>query len=202
MFADGGNFRVTGGFLNAVNDAAIGGGPADALGQGLAEGQLGVIVGYDRDQISRAYDSSVGTLYGGLYQYVKFKAGTTASNARGQIIFWDDFDDYVVTPDAAATTEAFIAGITLNAVTKGNYGWIQVAGVVGVKFRATVTSNNIGDVVFQLTTTFTADAIADATGTFIGGGAKGLKNLLGVAVEAPADAGIKLVQLRYLGLNL
>lgn len=201
MFADGGNYRVTGGFLNAVNDAAIGGGPADALGQGLADGQLGVIVGYDRDQISRAYDNSVGVLYAGLYQYVKFLSSSTASNARGQIVFWSDFDDYVVTPDATAATEGWIAGITLNAVTKGRYGWIQVGGLATVLYRAAVTDTTNGDLVFQLTTTNTADALADATGTFISGGAKGLKSLLGIAVEAPANGALKLVQLRYIALN-
>jgi len=47
-----------------------------------------------------------------------------------------------------------------------------------------------------VTTTATADAIADATGTYISGGVKGLKNIIGTAYDTPTDGGFKRVFLR------
>ncbi len=116
--------------------------------------------------------------------------------------FWSTRADYIVTPDATALTEPNLAGVYISAPTKGNFCWIQVGGVASVLFRSTVTSKIAGNLVIQLTTTNTADAIADATGTYISGGALGLKNIIGSAVAEPADAGITTVSLKNIGLNL
>jgi hypothetical protein len=92
--------------------------------------------------------------------------------------------------------------VTLNAPTKGNFGIIQVGGIASVLFRASVTDKTAGNLVLQLTTTATADAIAESTGTYISGGVKGLKNIIGTAYEAPGDGAISRVWLKNLGLNI
>lgn len=190
-------FTVSG-FLNNEDNAYQGGFDGFA---GVV-GQLGKIAAYTTQEIAALSKSSVGTLYGGLYQVVKFKSGTSASNARGQLVFWSTPGSFEVTPDATSALEGAIAGVTLNAVTKGNYGIIQVAGIASVLFRASVTDKTAGNLVIQLTTTATADAIAESTGSYISGGVKGLKNIIGTAYEAPSDGGITRVWLKNLGLNI
>lgn len=165
-------------------------------------GQLGRLVSYnDAMAYKLSAAPSTTTLYHGLYQVVNFKSGSTASNAKGQAVFWNDRANFIVTPDAAAATEADFAGIALNAVTKGNYGVIQVAGKCTVLYRASVTDTTAQDLILQLTTTATFDAIADATGTYISGGVKGIKNIVGVALEAPANGALKLASIWPRNLN-
>jgi hypothetical protein len=192
-----GGFFLQSGFLNNEDNAS-------ALFTSLAgfQGQLGKIAAYSHSLASQMSKSTVGTLYGGLYQCVKFLSTMSATPARGQICIWQDALNYVVTCDATAPTEGALAGVLINAPTKGQYGIIQVGGLASVLFRASVTSKVSGNLVLQLTTTNTADAIADATGTYITGGVLGLKNIIGTAYEAPTDGGITRVWLRNLPLNI
>jgi len=188
-------------YLNTVNDAEIGSNIASAVQPRFA-GQLGKIIAINHAQARQLSDTSIGTLYGGWYQYVK----ATTALARGDIVAWDvvantGLTDYEVTHTIGATLEGYLAGIALNTVTSGNYGWIQVQGLAGVKYRATVTDKTAGNIVLQVTTTATADAIADATGTYISGGVKGLKNIIGAAYEAPVDAGVNLIVMKNFHLN-
>ncbi len=168
---------------------------------GFPKGQLGKIISLNDVLAAKLSLAATGTLYAGLYQFVQFKTTSTNSHIRGGALIWNDRANFIVTPDATAITEGDFAGVGLMVNTKGNYGWIQIAGKASVKFRATVTSNLVSDLILQLTTTQTFDAIADATGSYISGGTKGLKNIVGVALEAPADAGVKLISLRLLNPN-
>jgi hypothetical protein len=77
-----------------------------------------------------------------------------------------------------------------------------VAGKASVLFRASVTDKTNGNIVLQLTTTNTFDAIAAGTGSYISGGVKGLLNIVGTCLEAPTDGGVNLISLRMNNLNV
>lgn len=188
--------RVTTEFLNDVNDPSPGvplASPSGSIVQPYT-GQLGGKLSLDAATALALSDTAIGTLYGGVYQYVKFKAGTTTAPARGQVVFWDDIDNYVVTPDATATNDSQIAGIVLNAVTKGNYGFIQIAGKASVLFgTVTKVTPAIGDlVIVDSTPSPDANVLADATNIT----SPTAKLIIGKAVvAAPASTTISLVLL-------
>ena len=99
-------------------------------------GQVGAKLSLDTTEAPSLSDPSQATLFAGVYQYVLFLSTSVAANARGQVVFWSNRPAYVVTPDVTAATQGLIAGITLSAITKGNYGWIQIAGRATVKYKA------------------------------------------------------------------
>lgn len=186
--------------LNATNDSQAGGSffptayaPASLIGSRLF---------LTHAEAAALSTTSIGTLYGGIYQYVKF----VSAGVRGQIYSWDvvantGITDFEVVLPSSLAIEGLLGGIGLCTVTAGNYGWLQVDGLAGVKYRATVTDKLAGNIVTQLTTTATADAIANSTGSWIGGGALGIKNIIGTAYELPTDGGVNLVMLRGLFQN-
>ncbi len=189
---------VTTGKINTVNDVQPGALVADAVAPRF-QGVLGKIFAVENAEAVKLSDTTIGTLRGGLYQYVKLAAVTVA---RGEILFWSDLDDYIVTNVGDVDlTEGQIAGICLNVISSGQYGFIQTGGLASVQFRASVTSAVLQNSVYQLTTTATADAIADATAV-INGGAVGLKSYIGTAATLPANGAISLVHLRNIMLNL
>lgn len=178
--------------LNDIDDAVVG---QSVTGGQAYSGQLGAVMVLNAAQALAASDSAVGTLYGGVYQYVKFKAGTTAANLRGGILYWDDPDNFVVTPDIPTGNPGF-AGVGINVVTKGNYGWILVEGKGAVKALANTTKTTpaIGDTVVLSATANQADDLADAT-AYTGAN---LKKAVGQWIEAPADASGGGVYLAYI----
>lgn len=177
--------------LNDVNDAVCGGSSSQGTGATLYGGILGIEIEFADNDIF--FDSAIGTLYGGIYKYVQTRAASSASPARGQIAFWYDVDNYVVTADFVNGEQA---GVFLNSITKGNFGWIQVGGKASVLFRASITKTTpaAGDVVIVESTANVADDLADATNpTF--GGATGIQLLLGIAIAVPVGGAISTVQL-------
>lgn len=87
-------------------------------------------------------DTTVSTLYGGLYQYVGTKSDSTANPTRGRLAFWTE-DSAAVDPqiyEVDADEDDFIAGVFISTPTKGNYWWIQIAGQVDAFFVSTVAS--------------------------------------------------------------
>lgn len=182
---------VPGGYLNDVDD------PGTSVL--FPKGEVGRIIYLDTAQALRLSKTATGTLYEGFYQFVKFKSGSSASNALGQLVFWDSQSAYQVTPDIAdATALGKVAGVTLNAVTKGNYGWIQISGRATVKCSGTVTDTTNGDLaIVDQTPANTVNSLADAT-TVTG---KIAKSIIGSFNEAPANAGSKQVLLRGLFRN-
>lgn len=186
--------------LNKVNDATIGGAfyPSSLAPTSL----LGTRLVLTHAEAAALSDTSVGMLYGGIYQYVKF----STAGVRGQIYSWDVVANtgptsYAVVTPTSLAIEGLIAGVALNTVTVNQYGWLQVDGLAGVLYRSSVTDATAGNIVTQLTTTATADAIANATGTWIAGGALGLKNVIGTAYELPVNSLVKLVMLRGIFQN-
>ena len=90
-------------------------------------------------------NTTVGTLYGGLYMYVSTYASATAAYTINRLVFWNfptaNDNLYQVTSDEGSLTTgaALIAGVLINTLTAGNYWWIQIAGKVAVKFRSVLT---------------------------------------------------------------
>jgi len=186
---------ISTGFLNTVNDAQPGSSanPDSLWGY---QGLVGKIFQVGGAEAAKYSDTTVSTLSGGFYQYVK----ANTALVKGDIVCWTatGMETFLVTHTNTAALEGLIAGVALGTVTSGNYCFIQVGfgGLAWVNYRASVTDKTAGNLVLQLTTTATADAIADATGTYISGGTKGLKNIIGTAYDTPTDGGFKRVFLR------
>jgi hypothetical protein len=164
-------------------------------------GQLGGRTWLNANDAVRLADTAIGTLYDGCYQYVLFVAASTAANAVGQPVFWKDTEKYTVTPDGSGGTASsikLVAGIALNAVGKGQYGFIQVAGRAGVKFGTiTKATPAIGDAVFVSATPANptlADVLSATTAVTV----DNIQLYLGVAFTLPVSSAVSSVLLRGL----
>ena len=146
--------------LNDVNDAASGGVivslPAGAPSPQVSQTIPGDCIVLDDATAAALSDTAVGTLYGGIYMYVANYLSETATPARGTCAFYRAADLpsatsqlYQVTSDVNPTTTipTFIAGVFINAVSKGSYGWIQIGGVVSCLFDSTITAAAVGNTV-------------------------------------------------------
>ena len=142
--------------LNLVNDDVCGGASNQGTGATLYGGILGIEVELTDRQVY--YDSDVGTLYGGRYQYVQTLASATATPARGEAAFWSDPDNWVVSGDAG---DGNFAGVFLNTITSGNFGWIQKSGIATCKFGAGTPAAKL--IVATTSGANTFDALADGT---------------------------------------
>jgi hypothetical protein len=174
-----------------VNDAAIG---STVSGSPRNAGQLGAIYHLDKATADKL------SLKPGFYQYVQTKSDSTASPAAGLVALWSDRASFIVTPDTSAAAAGQIAGVYLGSLTKGNYGFIQIAGQATVKFVDSITKATpaAGDLVIVDTTAAKGEVLADATGLT----STTAKRILGVAAEAPTNAGSKLVDLTPLFINV
>jgi hypothetical protein len=182
-------------YLDSINDAFIGSPTSTGTGAQPYPGQLGGIICLSETEANLRGKSI--TLHSGLYQYINFLTGSTASNAAGQVVFYDTAAHragWIATPDVTATTIGQVAGITLGAVTKGNYGWIQINGVANVKYKTSLTAATpaIGDLVIvdQAPSNAADDPTQSGNPTYVI-----LKSVLGVAQVAPVGAATSLVQL-------
>lgn len=184
--------RVSTGNIATVNDTQPGGPSQDGLGR--APGQVGQIF-----ELSETEAQKMSTnLHAGKYQYVLFQSGTTNSNARGQVVEWATAakeEVWTCNPDPTTAGLARPAGIALGAVTKGNYGFIQVEGLATVLCKASVTTTTDGTIGVYLSDTVGAvDSLADGTTTTN----LQVKSTIGTFAEAPANGALKLFNLRNL----
>ena len=188
--------QLTAQYLNTVNDSSAGGAivsvPSGAPAVAASATQIGDRIVLD-DNTAYALSSSAtapGLLYGGIYQYVGV-TWTTKAAAVGGIAFWTAANlilkqAYTVNGDAqpSTTVPTFIAGVFIYAISKGNFGWIQIAGLATVLFdSASLTAIATGNWVsakVSATTASTADVGAVA-------GVVTLAAMLGVAVGAPVS---------------
>lgn len=146
-------------------------------------------------------DTTTGLLYGGVYMYVKFNPAGATACVRGGVALWLDTSVvsptcYTVTNEGSTARNSFPAGIFLNATTKGNYDFIQIAGLALVKYLATVTEGSpaIGDAIFVAATAASPQLADDLNTTATTN--KLVKQLLGVAEKtAPANGAISPVLL-------
>lgn len=182
---------VSSGLINQVNDPVPGLAEVpQGTGVSPYQGQVGKVLVLDQSNVK--FNSSVGTVYEGQFQYVKLGPNATANPPVGSIVMWDldeDPADFAVTTeeDAGGTTDAavMIAGIVLSATwAVGSYSFIQIVGLVPIQFRGTLTA---------------AGAIGSPVYAAAAGGAdNGLADVLGST--APTDfSAVTLLQRRFLG---
>ena len=185
--------QLTASYLNDVNDANAGGTlvsvPTGAPQAAVSATQPGDRIVLDDPTALALSDTTVGTLYGGVYMYVG-ATWTTQAARLGGIAFWTATNlttgVYTVNGDAqpSTTVPTYIAGIFINTLTKAYFGWIQVAGLATVLFdSASLTAIAAGNWVtakVSASTASTADVGAVA-------GVVTLAALLGVAVGAPVS---------------
>ena len=77
-------------------------------------------------------DPLVGPLYGGVYMYVQL-ARDSEEPIRGQVLFWEDELNYIVTTDGDDAPSK-IAGIAVNRTRREHFDFIQIAGIANVFF--------------------------------------------------------------------
>jgi hypothetical protein len=140
--------RVSTGMLNRVMDAVIGQ-TSVPLGTGNSKygNQLGAEIELDNASALMLSDPAIGTLFGGTYRYVRFRAADLANTfKRGMLVFTDSAANQQVTSTEALATATGIAGVVLNpttgnfAVVPGNYGWIYCGGGnVTMQWKAALT---------------------------------------------------------------
>lgn len=193
-------FRSTRPAFNDVNDVYPAQSTPTASGSltQYAE-QLGARVWLDGSALGVKYDSAIGTLYGGEYQYVQFFNGTTAPAVGLPTAWaWDQantaFESYIVTCDmnSALRTGRF-AGFCLNAVTKGQYGWIQVSGkCTGLTGTLTAATPADGDMLIIASATGLVDDLTQTTQPTMAQ----LKAAIGTAIGAPTSAALVLILVR------
>ncbi len=178
--------RIAGQKLNAVNDPVAG--QTVAGGQPYL-GQIGAKVALDADLALKLSDTSVGTLYAGVYQYVQFYTSQSGTTVKGGPVYWQDPDNFIVTADAPTAFLGF-AGVALNVVTKGNFGWILVSGKCQCQPLDNTTKGTpaIGDVMTCATIGRFDDIVDPYASELTAGG------VAGQWIEAPADA----TSVRYL----
>jgi hypothetical protein len=154
-------------------------------------GLLGQTVVHSNKSALQASKTSVGTLFQGVYQLVKF----SGAMLRGQLVFWDTLAnnglaDFEVTHSVTAAT-CFRAGVSLftDAGATGKFGWIQVAGLASMQF-ANAAVGTIGLGVIQATavdvpllTVSTVNTTAMATAQL----AEDVIALVGQAYETPTQ---------------
>jgi hypothetical protein len=197
------DFLTSGGNkLNTVNDATSGGAvvsvPVGAPSPYVSQTIPGDRIVLDDATATGLSSTAIGTLYGGVYMYVGTTLAPTAAPARGKFAFWlaanlpnGATPLYTVTSDAQPTTAipGYIAGVFINAVTAGNFGWIQVAGTASVFFDSSLTAS-------AQATTVSAKVSPGVASTADAGAVMNTTNLsfvLGVAIGSPISSTISSV---------
>lgn len=137
--------------LNDVDDSVlqgaiqtVPGGSASGVNQGIQDLPGDRIVLSTADALALS-DTAVGTLFSGMYEYVRTTSTSTALPAVGLLAFWNTAlesvgNPYIVTGDETqAQGVALRAGVFINPIIKGDWGWIQIAGKASIKSRAVLT---------------------------------------------------------------
>jgi hypothetical protein len=197
--------RISTGFLNTVNDTVIAN-SAGITGRSKFAGQLGKNLWVSQEQIAGITNTTIGTLYGGAYQYIRRRATDDNSPAlgAGKIAFWDTVvtgwnSAFQVTTDenlSSADNAVMIAGIFINNIEPGNYGFIQWLGECSVRFRSVLTA--AGAIGSRVYAAGAGDVGLDqGTADVLTTDSTSLANAryLGNAFEAPTASGLKRVML-------
>lgn len=99
------------------------------------------------------------------YQIIQTDSTMTVSPYRGAVAWWSNPATYLVTTDPTKLGRGRVAGVFQYAITKGNYGTIQVDGPATVKFVDAVTAapTAAGLIVIPSATAAKADCLAAGT---------------------------------------
>jgi hypothetical protein len=193
--------QLTAKFLNNVNDTVSGGAvvslPAGVGAPPVSGTQPGDRIILDDASALALSDASTGTLWGGIYEYVQTLSTATAAPAVGTAAFFRAADvggatPYLVTSDAQPTAAipTYFAGVFINAITKGNFGWIQIAGVANCLFDSAVTAAAAGNSVSVKVSAAVASTFDSGLGT---ASALLYASMVGVAVGLPATSTLSKV---------
>lgn len=194
--------------LNNTNDTVIGGGGTGASGNSKYKGQLGCHVWFGPNTIGAMFNSSVSTLYPGRFRYVRLRAADDDSPAitPGKLVFWDTTltgwqGKYQVTRDenlSSVANAVMVAGVYIGGVTNGNYGWIQDAGMVNVRFRTVLTAAGaIGSSVYAAGAGDTGNDQGTADVLTTDSTSLANQRFLGTAITAPAAFALATVFLGF-----
>lgn len=203
---------LTAKYLNDVNDVAQGGNqvsvPAGIPQVASSQNYVGDRMLVDDVSAIALSDTTVGTLYGGIYEYVQTLSSSTANPARGAAAFFRAADLppaftpplFQVTADAqpSAALPTLFAGVFINAITKGNFGWIQIAGVASCLFDSTITTAAVGNPVtikVSPTVASTFDVGVPSAASLAGAIAAGPSLFVGTAIVLPVLSTITAVLL-------
>lgn len=176
---------------NKVNDSQPGSSFTSPTGGRPLQGIVGQCVQWNDTQALAHSDTSVGTLYGGVYMYVQTLSSASAAVGVGRVAFWSSAANranFIVTTDPTSALSQ-IAGVFVNStLTLGNYGLIQIAGLCTGLCKASVTDTTAGDIGFVVSDSSIGkiDANTPAAAT---AAQQALK--LGVFLDAPANGGLK-----------
>ncbi|MGH7182583.1 MAG: hypothetical protein ACREJN_11475 [Nitrospiraceae bacterium] len=184
-------------FLNGGAGDAVIGGQLTGVPAGLTISAGGQSIPGDRLVLGMAdalimSKLSVGTLFGGLFQYVTTFLTATGAATVNRGCFWRQAsldDSYTVTPDEnGASGVGLNAGAYINTLTAGNSWWIQIAGKVKVLFRGTLSGTGAAG-----TAVYYAGAGAGAD--------LGLFDTFGGVATAVTFSNISNFQLRFAGVT-
>lgn len=131
----------------------------------FAPGQLGKV----QDFANAGAENGVSGQSPIKVQYVKrYATDTVAITSAGDVAFWQDTDNYVVTSQAAnavgGTTAPLLAGVFgATNLTFGSYGFIQVGGVGLVRVSDSTSAGTIGANLVWSTNNLVAQELGAAT---------------------------------------
>lgn len=183
--------QVNSAFNAGTGDPQPGQSVASGTGAPQYLGIVGSRVALDSQTVRS--NTAVGTLFGGIYQYV-FMTYTTTQPARAKAVYWDlsvAESVYQVNgdPKPAAAVPTLVAGVVVQAtVTQNTYGWMQIAGRASCSFDATLIAAVAGNAV--------SPKVGSTTGTWdVGAVAAPAVLVIGNAETAPVASTISVVQL-------
>ncbi len=100
------------------------------------------------------------------YQFIHTDSSMTVTPFRGAVAWWANRQLYQTTTDPTTLGRNRVAGIYQNAITAGNFGFIQTKGPATVKFIDAVNPAEVtvaGDPVIPSATAGKADTVAVGT---------------------------------------
>ena len=177
------NVLTPGNGLNNVNVTNVGAINSIMAANGAvinyrSQSDLGKRICFTNAEIATYTYTPNGTLYGGVYQLVQVDSGATAASIGTGLLAYLQFakrSTYTVTDVSHADATSEVAGVFLNTITPGNYGFIFVGnGYVTGSFKASIANGSpaAGDnVVAGAASGFMDDAAAQTvapTGLFVG----------------------------------
>lgn len=197
--------KLNGGTGDSVLGGLIASVPAGlSISQGIQDAPGDRMVLGEEDAAALT-NTTTGTLYGGMLQYVRTPAAPTATPTKNRAMFWDTSvanSQFQATPDESGTDGVTtFAGFCITTLTKGNFWWIQTAGRVRVLFRAVLTGvASAGCAVYLAAAGAGADVgtvdVIDGAGnpTFTQMG-NALNRYVGPSQEAPVAATVSTINL-------
>lgn len=189
------NLIVTTGFMNTVNDPTPGASVTSVTGEQRYAGMLGGVIALGPNDV---LSTPAGTLFGGIYMYVQVSATHTAAPGKGQAAFWLPASatfpegNYVVSPDGqpSLNPSSLVAGVFLNAITPGNFGFIQIAGRATCLFDSSITTTSAGKMVLSKANASLASTFDNFTGN---PNADQVISAIGISETAPATSSLSTV---------